>query len=135
MRLVVDVNIILSALISDSATRKIILNSSHELYFPEAELRNIRKYSKRVLEKTGMGAHEFEIVLGAILGKIEIVKTESYSKQLKGASSIMSELDPDDTPFLALALSIPSSVIWSNDKHLHKQSAVKSIKTGDLIFI
>ena len=35
MKVILDVNVILSALIRDSTTRKIILNSEFDFYFPE----------------------------------------------------------------------------------------------------
>jgi len=45
----------------------------------------------------------------------------------------MDEIDPKDTIFLATALSVEGSAIWSNDKHLKRQSLVKCYSTKEII--
>jgi len=44
MIVIVDVNVILSALIKDSTTREIILKTEQDFCFPEPSLHTIRKY-------------------------------------------------------------------------------------------
>ena len=63
MKIVVDVNIILSALIKDSITRRIILDSGFEFYFPENSLHKIRKYQNYIIEKSAVDELEYNQIL------------------------------------------------------------------------
>jgi len=45
----------------------------------------------------------------------------------------MDKIDPDDTIFVALGLSIKNNGIWSDDKHFEKQDRIKVWKTKDLL--
>ena len=44
MKIVLDTNILISALIKDSITRKIIFESNSEFYYPETSLHELRKH-------------------------------------------------------------------------------------------
>ena len=72
MKIIVDVNVIPSALIRDSTTRKIILNSEFDLYFPEHSLHKIRKYKSYILEKSGLTEEEYDKIISTLF---------KYSKQ------------------------------------------------------
>jgi len=45
----------------------------------------------------------------------------------------MHEIDADDAPFLAAALSIRCDGIWTEDPHFLKQTATKVWRTKDLL--
>lgn len=45
----------------------------------------------------------------------------------------MDRIDPSDTPFIALALSIESDGIWSDDDHFQMQDRVRIWKTKELV--
>ena len=49
------------------------------------------------------------------------------------ANEIMKDIDPDDAPFLALALSFDNDGIWTNDKDFERQSVVRVWKTHELL--
>jgi predicted nucleic acid-binding protein len=44
----------------------------------------------------------------------------------------MGDIDLDDTPFLALALSLDCP-IWSNDDHFKRQNVIKAVTTRELL--
>lgn len=58
---------------------------------------------------------------------------ERFLKIWKEAEKVMSRIDMDDAPFVALALSFQNDCIWSEDKHLLKQKRVKVWRTRDLL--
>ena len=58
---------------------------------------------------------------------------EEFTTTLQEAYDVMKEIDEDDTPFLALALSIENDGIWSNDTHFEEQSLIKVYKTKELL--
>jgi len=44
----------------------------------------------------------------------------------------MDKTDPNDTPFIALALAIENDGIWTDDNHFGQQAEIKVWKTGQL---
>jgi len=133
MIFVIDSNILISALIRDSTTRKIIIESEWTFYYPEIAFHEIRKYKKLVLEKSGMAEMEYSVVLRRLLKHITLVSEEQFSHNLKGANEILGKIDVDDVIFLAVAMSLENSKIWSNDPHLNQQNKVKALKTEDVV--
>ena len=133
MKIILDVNIILSALIRDSTTRKIILNSEFDFYFPEPSLHKIRKYKSYILEKSGLIEEEYNKIMATLFKYIKLVPTKEIDKNWDEAKKIMEHIDKEDVVFIATALSLPDSVIWSDDRHFEKQDKVKVFKTKDMI--
>ena len=80
MKIILDVNVILSALIRDSTTRKIILNSQFDFYFPEPSLHKIRKYKSYILEKSGLTEEEYNKIMATLFKYIKLVPTEEIEK-------------------------------------------------------
>lgn len=133
MKIVVDVNIILSALIKDSITRRIIVDSGFEFYFPENSLHKIRKYQNYIIEKSGMGELEYNQILTKLLSYIKMVPIEELLAYWSTAKEIMEKIDSEDVVFIASSLAIPNSIIWSNDSDFDKQNKVKVLKTKDIL--
>ncbi|MFC1775086.1 PIN domain-containing protein [Nanoarchaeota archaeon] len=132
MNIVIDVNIILSALLRDSLTREILLTSEFDFYFPEPSLQKIRKYQDYILKKSRVSEKEYRTVLTALLIRIKIVSTEEIIENFGLAKQIMEEIDPEDVTFIATALSMNNSVIWSDDKDFDKQDTVIILKTHQM---
>jgi len=133
MKIILDVNVILSALIRDSTTRKIISNSEFDFYFPELSLHKIRKYKSYVLEKSGLTEEEYNKLMTTLFKYIKLVPTEEIEKNWDEAKKIMKHIDSEDVVFIAVALRIKDSVIWSDDGHFEKQGKVKVMKTEDMV--
>jgi predicted nucleic acid-binding protein len=133
MKIVVDVNVLLSALIRDSTTRKIIRKSELDFYFPEPSLHKIRKYKSYILEKSGLTEQEFTEILANLFKYIHLVPEEEIKRKWQEAKEIMEKIDSEDVIFVATALSLPELIIWSEDKDFDKQKRVKSIKTEEII--
>ena len=133
MKIVLDTNILISALIKDSITRKIIFESNSEFYYPETSLHELRKHKNLILQKSGMNEKELEELLDKIFSHIKIVSEENIKKHIAEANKLIGEVDINDVVFLATALSVSDSVIWSDDKHFEKQDKVKVLKTKDMV--
>jgi predicted nucleic acid-binding protein len=133
MILVIDTNILISALIRDSTTRKIIVKSEWEFYYPENSFHEVRKYKNLVLEKSGMGEQEYTEMLNYLLKHIKLVPEELIQQELDESNKLLGKIDPDDVIFLATALSLDDSKIWSDDTHFEKQDEVKVFKTKDIV--
>lgn len=133
MKIVVDVNIVLSALIRDSSTRKLILETRQELYFPEPSLHKLRKYQDYVIGKAGLNEKEYIRLLAILFRHIKVLPTEEIKENWDNAKEIMEHIDQEDVVFIAAALSLDNSVIWSEDKDFERQTTVQILKTGDII--
>ena len=133
MRFVIDTNIIFSALIKDSTTRRIILTSKFDFFIPEYVFIEIQKHSEEILEKSGYDQDDFDTMLDTIIGNINVIPTDEFKSYIPKAFKIMKDIDEDDTSFLALAFMINGDGIWSNDPHFEKQNKIKVWKTKNII--
>jgi len=132
MKLVIDTNILFSALIAGGKTREIIITGNQDLYAPEYTFTEIEKHQNEIKKKAKIDKPDLQLLINIILEQINIVPKPEFKSQLPKAEKIIGEIDPDDIPFLALALHLDSD-IWSDDKHFQKQEKVNAWKTHQLI--
>ena len=131
MNIVVDTNIFISALIKNSLTRHLIINSKDNLLFPEFEFIEIKNHLSEILEKSGLSYKELEDLIKDLLKYVKIVRTEEIINYRNKSSDIMSKIDKDDIIFIATALAT-DAVIWSDDKHFKKQNEVTAYTTKEI---
>ncbi|MDO8634536.1 MAG: PIN domain-containing protein [archaeon] len=128
-----DTTVIMSALLKDSTTRKLILGKKFSLlsiWFSQTE---IKKYESYILKKAGLAQKDYETVFEKIFGNITLFdETEISNDFFEKAFQIMKNIDEKDTPFLALSMQENCS-IWSEDTHFKKQKTVKAFSTKDLV--
>lgn len=133
MRLIVDANILISAMIRTSVTRKIIVNSIFELYTPEYTFSEIEKNLNYISNKNSLTLNDNKKVLEILSNYIYIFDAEFYIDYLSDAGRIISKIDENDIPYIALALAINNDGIWTNDEHFQKQNKIKVWKTKEII--
>jgi len=132
MRLVIDANILIAALLKDATTREIILKEELELFAPEcllAELNTLLK-SQRIRKRIPLSDRELSGLASTILSRIIFVPEESFLSFVKLSIALVAHIE--DAPYLALswALKLP---LWSNDTALREQSAIKVYTTVNLL--
>lgn len=132
MILIVDSNILISALIKDSKTREIIVKADQRFLIPEMVIEEVRKYKDLIIEKSGMSDEEYNQLFEKLLNYIELIPTELIEKNLEEALAIMRNIDKKDAAFIAAALSYPDSKIWSDDEHFERQTRIQVFKTKDI---
>jgi predicted nucleic acid-binding protein len=130
MILIVDANILFSALIKDSLTTEIIFNETLKLYTCEYIIDEFLKYENEILKKTHRSKSEFIEIMHQLKSVITIIPKEEYSNYFREAKLISP--DPNDFIYFALALKMKAS-IWSNDKQLKKQDTITVYSTNELI--
>tara|TARA_Y100000310_G_scaffold344551_1_gene457922 strand:- start:3928 stop:4329 length:402 start_codon:yes stop_codon:yes gene_type:complete len=133
MEVILDANIIFSAMISDSTTRKIIKNSEISFYYPESALESIIAYKEELMHKGKLSEYEFYSLLLSLFKKISIIPDTDMVPVWERSEEIMLDIDKEDVLFIAAALSMKNSVIWTNDKHFQLQKEIKIITTKDII--
>lgn len=135
MKIIIDVNVLFSALIRDSTTRTILVKSGFDFYFPEPSLHKIRKYKEYILEKTGLAEEEYTTLLGMLFRYIKLIPTEQIEKHWEQAKHIMEHIDEEDVTFIAAALGTSDSIIWSDDSDFDKQQKIAVFKTKNIVLL
>jgi predicted nucleic acid-binding protein len=133
MRLVVDTNRIIAALVRDSASREILLSNKFDFLTIGITKSEIKEHEQEILEKTNLTEEQFNTLISLLFSKIFVVSDMTVASKMTVAEKIMDEIDPSDTPFIALALAVENDGIWSDDKHFEKQNRIKVWKTEELL--
>ena len=129
MKLVVDANVLFSALIKDSMTRRLFFEEGLELYAPEFLFEEFAKYKREIMEKTKRSEAEFEEMLIILRGRIAEIPSSGFGGSMKKALEISA--DKKDAAYFAVALAL-NAAIWSNDKRLKEQKVVRVLNTAEI---
>ena len=132
MRLVLDTNVVLKALIKDSVVRGILLQSAHEFIVPEYAIEETKKHLDVVASKSGLTEKEIGSILDTLLAKVEVIPAAKVASKMKDAEAVMSSIDVGDIPFVAACLSASCDGIWSDDKDLKRQHKVRVWTTKEV---
>ena len=139
MRIVVDTNIIFSALMAPNGTiSDLLLNSSDifEFYSPTFLLEELENHRAKLLKLTGYSAKELDFLRLTIFKKIDLIDMESLRRStIERSIELTKNVDEFDAPFIALALELDSP-LWTGDKKLIKGLVKKEIDwvlTTDII--
>ncbi len=129
MKLVVDANILFSALLKDSGTRKLLLDRRLSLFAPKFLLLEYVKYSKGLRSRSKLREDDFASLSKMLLGRIRLISDEEIMLYYSAARSLVD--DSKDAPYVACALAADAD-LWSNDRHL-KGIRVKNWATKELM--
>ena len=132
MRIVVDANVLISALIRDGKSREIILSDVFELVCPEYLGDELYRHREYIAKKSGLTPDEVALLFNLLLRRIKTVPEISYKDELKEAGSIIKS-DPDDVPYVACFLALKCDGIWTNDTHFSEGSRLIVYKTDALL--
>jgi len=131
MKLIVDANILFSALIKDGLTAELLISDKLQLFAPEFLFTEFAKYKNLILKKTHRNEEEFNSFLEILKEQIFIVSKKEIIPFMDEADKISP--DSKDNTYLALAIALKSD-IWSNDKKLKQgQTKVNVFSTEELL--
>ena len=130
MILVIDANILFSALIKDSLTAELIFNEDLKLYTCEFIIEEFFKYEEEIMKKTHRTREQFITIMHQLKDIITVIPKEEYSHLIAEAERFSP--DPKDVMYFALAMKL-NGIIWSNDKLLKKQDKVKVYLTSEIM--
>jgi len=132
MRLVVDANVVISALIADSKTRELVVTLDPDLLTPQFVHDEIENYEDLIAEKSGMEPRRVQRFVDLLFQYIEVVPADEFSSYIEGADEAIGETDPDDVLYVACALANDAH-IWSDDSDFKEQDIVEAYSTSDVI--
>mgnify|MGYP001599528120 CR=1 FL=1 len=130
MKLVIDSNRVMAALIQNSLSREILLTPKFEFVAPEKLREELIKNNNLLLKKSGLTKENFSLLLDLILSEIEIIPYEEIDNYNKITKDLIK--DKGDVPFLSCALATNADGIWTEDGDFLYQNKVKVFKTEDL---
>lgn len=133
MKIVVDANIVISAAIIAGRTREVILLSDAAFLAPPELEEEVRSYSSLISEKSGLNETEVRDILELLFASIGTVPYSLPSSALRKARVAIGDIDPDDVPYLATAITIDRAVIWSDDGVFDDQQYVPWYTTQRII--
>ena len=132
MKIVIDANVAIAALARAAITREVLIYPYIYYYTPVFLIEELKEHEDEIKEKVGP---TYTSALDLITKKLKILSYGDYEPWLKDAEAIISKIDKDDVPYIAVALAISADGLWSYDEHFTKQSAVKTISIKNLIFL
>ena len=129
MDLVIDANVLFSALIKDSFTYNLLFSDALHIFTPEYIFTELEKHKDEILEKTERTTEEFFRLVETLKRRINIIPLEELIPYVEEAEKLTP--DHDDMAYFALALKL-NCAIWSNDKKLKEQNKIKVYNTYEL---
>jgi predicted nucleic acid-binding protein len=132
MRIILDTNILLSALIRDSATRYLIVSLGASFYFPEQAFDEILRNKEEILLKGKLEENDFNAIILTLFKYITILKSSETEPYLGKADGIIGHIHKNDVVFVAAALA-KNAMIWSNDAHFKEQNQIPVITSKDMV--
>ena len=132
MTLVVDANVVISALIANSKTRELIVTLKPELLTPEVIHGEIESYEALIVEKSGMEADKVQQFIDLLFQYIETVPGSEFYPYIEEAEEAMGDIDSNDVLYVACALARETGV-WSDDSDFDEQDLVPVFTTGEVV--
>ncbi len=111
------------------------MNSDIEFIAPEYTHAEIMKHAALIEKKAKLTSKDLQYVMDMLFSRITIYPKEEYADCYLQAKEIMKYIDPDDAPFLALAMKTKVDGIWSEDKGFQQQNYIKVYATKELLDI
>lgn len=129
-RIVVDTNIIFSALVSgeQSTFAELLLRSDNEFFACETTLVEIFKHKERILKFAKISDDDLARFYHSLLKRINLHKETLIALEHRNAAyDLCRDVDETDTPHVALALEL-EAVLWTGDKRLKEGLEKKGFK-------
>ncbi|UCH96564.1 MAG: putative toxin-antitoxin system toxin component, PIN family [Candidatus Aminicenantes bacterium] len=138
MRLVVDTNIIFSALLKKGSNAlDIIMSDKFEVFIPKFLIIEIFKHKEKIIRVSKLSEDEVIESLYLILKYCTVMNDEDIPGEiLNQAFQDVKEIDPKDVIFVAAAITLDAR-LWSGDKKLINGLKDKNsnifVRTKDLV--
>lgn len=133
MKIVLDANIIIAALLGSRGKITIITSQNHMFYAPLKIVDEIKKHKSTLCDRASFSSEEFDLHFEALLYFIEVLEYLRYEKYMKSALDVIEHRDSKDADYIACALSVNADFIWSDDKDFTDQEVVKIKTTNTFI--
>ena len=132
MILVVDANVVISALIKNGKAREILMGGEFQFVAPEFLKDEVSKYANYIERKSGLTGVELRLLTDFLFEKVKMIPHEEQRATLSKALEIMRN-DVKDAPYVACYLALKCHAIWTNDTDFYDKLKIKVVTTEDLV--
>ena len=131
MRVVIDSNRVIAALIKDSTTRNILFDNNFEFIAPDTIAIEVNKYKTEIMGKANITEEDFDVLLSFIFQHIAIIPQNEYNELVPKFQDEITDLK--DVPYIAVCIISKAEGIWTHDPHFKEQKKVKIFTNIDLL--
>ena len=126
VRIVVDTNRLIAAILKDGTTKEIFKNAS--FFVPEHVLVELKRHRTELVRRTTLSLVDFERREKEVRRATRKVSESVYRKYLSIAQVVLTK---DDAAVLACCIAINADAIWTHDAHFFKTG--KMVTNNDLL--
>lgn len=130
MKIVVDSNRLLAALIAEGNTRKILLSPNFSFIAPAFFFAEIESKREELAQRIGL-PEEFDALFMLLKRDILVIPIEHYASLIPDLDGELA--DNNDIPYLACCVAAGADGIWTHDKDFLRQKRVKIFTNKDLL--
>ena len=131
MKLVVDANVFISALMGGKAA-ELLFNPNFELLTTERTTWEVKKYLPQLAAYTEKSPADLLLLFELI--PVRACQSKEYETSLSTAQDLIGDRDPFDVDILALTLET-GAPLWSNDADFEEIEKITLFKTKDIIYL
>ena len=129
MRLVVDANVLFSALLKAGMTRKLVFDRRLVLFSPRFLLKEFEKYASELEKRSGLKKDDFLELAELMLSRINLIPDDEITPFIPAAKHLSK--DENDIAYAACALAVDAE-LWTSDRHLI-QPRIRVWNTAQLV--
>jgi len=129
--IIVDTNILFSALLGKSEKLRDIIFTENELVFYSCKFVFVElfKYKERIQKKSSFTEDEILELLYSLLKKIKIFDEDTVTDEnLQKAFDLCKDVDEKDIPFVAVTIEL-GGLLWTKDKELKSALQAKGFNS------
>lgn len=131
MKIVIDSNRVIAAMIKESTTREIIFDKTFEFIAPDYLISEVTKHQEHIIKSIGVSKREFEILIALIFEYITVIPESEYKEFI---DKLKDEIkDVKDLPYLAACLTTKAYGVWTHDLQFNEQEKVKVLTNIDML--
>ena len=131
MKIVIDTNIVFSAILNTNGKiGDLLLNSDDvfQFYTPDFTKEELKEHHNKLEKLSNLSFEDIESIKALLFKHIRFINSAIIPIAVwEYAEKIMSDIDPDDTEFLALAEYL-DCFTWTGDKKQHNKLLAKNIR-------
>lgn len=130
--LVVDANILFSALLRDGATRRLLLDGQLNVHTPSHIWSEFERNRAFLLKKSRATRSAFDILIDSLKDRLSDIPLPLIRDRMDEALEAVANDDREDSPYIAAALAL-GATLWTDDKRLADSAPVLVLTTSDVI--
>src|SRR3989344_9662725 len=131
MKIVIDSNRAIAALIKDSTTREVLFDEYFEFFAPDYIMTEIHKHENHIVKVAEITKEEFETLISLIFEPIKLIPQTEYNEFLEKYKSVIQ--DEKDVPYIAVCFACNAEGVWTHDPHFLEQKIIKVFTNIDML--